>query len=551
MNTYVPSLDQVEELAAAHPDRFSSVLQTQRSIANARKNDIFVQEVTARNQYQDYLKNGGTPIGPNGQMPPKTDVLDQQFGSASCNCGAATPCCLTGLKFTCSHGSERMVLPLKDPEKRAILALVTDQAGPPTLHDKITITPIMQPQGNCRMSQKQPVLRITGAYAGDMQLGKAVSWPVDYHDKSHLGSNALTRYFTVMKYSLYDEIDKLAKFLDLEVLSCARRSELNAAVHVYPKLEWACSAFAVEIKGTFLSNFTFQSSIGIEGSVEGTFHDNTFKVGGEASSTEKSSSHSKSMIPFLDSVLGGMKSLTGQTAGNDTKEATRSKIVVTHKYSMGESKLKLVENPTDHSKIGIEANIKIGYAPLLGITAFIDVIDIILAAAEKYPPSAGLARVLRKARDAAAKGIGDEKSAVQASAHAALTLSADSQVGGGATITRQAGDDIWQSSGKVEGKIKFELAGVARGEGRIYMVEGSFAAEGKALTDITATLNTLTAQESKAANGAKFKTKIEWGGIKIKYKAVGKASISVFSGSVDSAGELVVQEKATWYEKTS
>ena len=82
------------------------------------------------------------------------------------------------------------------------------------------------------------------------------------------------------------------------------------------------------------------------------------------------------------------------------------------------------------------------------------------------------------------------------------------------------------------------------------MIEGSFAAEGSAVTDVTATLSTLTKSESQAAKGAKFNTKIEWGGIKVKYKAVGKAGWSLGSGSFERAGELIVMEKDTWYENT-
>ena len=78
----------------------------------------------------------------------------------------------------------------------------------------------------------------------------------------------------------------------------------------------------------------------------------------------------------------------------------------------------------------------------------------------------------------------------------------------------------------------------------------SFAADSSAITDVTATLSTLTTAESAAAKGAKFKTKIEWGGIKVKYKAVGRAGWSFGNSSFERAGELIVQNEDTWYENT-
>ncbi len=551
MSQDTPTLDQLEELLASDPNRFSSPLQTQRSINNARGADAAVQDATARAHYSNYLGNGGTPIGSNGQMSARSDTLDQQFGSASCNCGAASPCCLTGMIFKCSHGSKRMELPLTDPEKKPILVLVTDQAGSGDLHDKITLEPKMTAAANCRMTQKKPVLRCHGAYVSNQQLTGTVSWPVPYADASHLGSTDFSRFVVATKHTIFGDIEGLRKELGLEVLSCARRADLNATLHVYPKLEWKSSGFAFEIKVSFLSNMTFYPEVALEGSVEGTFHDSTFKVGIEASTSERPMDHASSMIPFLDTVLNKMKGLTGQTAGERTGAATRSKIEVSHKFALGESKFTLAEHATDHSKIGIDSEITIGYAPLLGITAEIDVIDLVLTVAQTVPAATAFARALQKARDAAATGYGDENTAVQASAHAALKLVAGSEIGGTVVIKRAPADDAWQGSGKVEGKIRFSLIGQVRAEGRVYVVEGSFAAEGEAVTDLTGTVATLTRSESTAANGAKFKTTIEWGGIKLKYKAVGRAGWGVFKTSSQAAGELVVQEKATWYENTA
>ncbi|MFD2440870.1 hypothetical protein ACFSS8_13730 [Paracoccus kondratievae] len=392
MNTTTPTLDQIEELAAQYPSRFTNINQTLQSLRHARGATSGPQEATAAAHYQDYLKNGGIPIGPNGSMPPRTDMLDQQFGSASCNCGAASPCCLTGLTFSCSHGSLRMSLPLEESDaKEPILTLITDKQGSPNNHDKITITPDLKPSGaTCRMSDKAPVLRITGTYTGDMKLSAPVSWNVTYHDASHLGTTSFGRFASALKYSLFDDISGLAKFLELEVLSCARRSELNSIVHVYPRLEWGAEAFSFEIKATFLSNFTFLPGVTLAGEVSGTFHTDTFKVGAEFSTDDKPMEHSKSMIPFLDRILTRMQSLTGQASGHKSGSETRSKIEVTHKFEFGKSTFKLLEHPSDRTLIGIDSEVNIGYAPLLGIKCEIDVIDLVLTAAQGFPPAAGL-----------------------------------------------------------------------------------------------------------------------------------------------------------------
>lgn len=552
MNETTPTLDQVEELAAQYPGRFTDIRQTLNSLRNARNAPSGAQNTTAQAHYNDYLKNGGTPIGSNGAMPPRTDTLDQQFGSANCDCGAATPCCLEALTFTCSHGSERMKLPLAEGDtKDRVLAVLTDKSGTPGYHDHVTITPKLRAtKAQCRMPEKTPVMRIKGIYTGDAKINVPLSWDVPYHTTTHLGTTAFARFASALKYSLFDDITGLAKHLELEVLSCARRSELNSLLHVYPRLEWKADAFSFEVKGTFLSNFTFLPSVSAMGELSGSFQNDTFKVGVELATDEKPLEHSKSMIPFLDPVLKRMQALTGQTKGVKSGAETRSKIVVTHKFELANATFKLVEHATDRTQIGIDAEVNIGYAPLLEVKCEIDVIDLVLTAAQAVPAAAGLAKALQKAREVAATGYGTKETAVQASGHVAVKLAADGSVGGGVSIKRKPSDTAWQGSGKVEGKIGFTLAGVARAEGRIYVIEGSFAAESSAVTDITATLSTLTPSERASAKGAKFNTKIEWGGIKVKYKAIGKAGWSIGSGSFDRAGELIVQEKATWYEST-
>lgn len=548
----LPSLDQLEDLLAADPNRFPNLLQTQRAIDAARSAHWTAQDGLVRAQYQQYLDNGGTPIGPNGEMPPRTDSLDQEFGSASCNCGAQTPCCLTELIFNCSHGNERMRLPLPEgSEADPILVLVTDQAGQPTIHDQITVDPVITPSGTCRMEQKNPILRVTGEYTGDFQLGDDVSWKVPYGDASRFGGSNFSRFATATRYTIFGDIIELHNELELEVLSCARRADLNAMLQVYPKVEWASDGFFFEIKGTFQSNFTFIPEVTLGGSLEGTFHDSTFKVGAEVSTDDSPAEHKNSIVPFLDTVLEKMKSLTGQSSGRTTGSETRSTITVKHKFALGKSKFNLAEHPSDHSQVGIEAQLDIGYAPFLGITAEIDVIDVILTAAQTVPAAAVFARTLRKARDIAAEGYGDDNSAVEASAHVALKLSASAEVGGGVVLTRSSGDDAWQGAGKVEGKIQFSLIGLVRAEGRVYAVEGAFSAEGEAMTDVTGTVITLTQSESRAANGAKLKTTIKWGGLKVKYKAVARLRAIIANGSSQAAGELPVLSEETWYEKIS
>lgn len=551
MSEYKPDLDDMEILVGSHPERFDSPLQTQRSIAHAKGGHWTTQEATAEIHYDQYLANGGTPIGPNGEMPPPATVSDQTHGDASCDCEAATPCCIKKIKFSCSHGTDRMILPKEmGDDKECHLVLVADKDPRPG-HDMLTIKLEREPKAGCTMPQQLPLLTILGKNNRPTVRGDSLTAGIAYGDNQELGGSDLARFARAMKITLWDgDIDRLGKDMPFEVQSCAGKTTWGSTIRVFPKLDWSAKDFSFEVSGKYDTAGNFTPGVKFTGGLEGNYGSSTFKIAATAEPESDAEGHTKSMIPFLD---GAMKVITARTKGGNTqgRSSTASSIAVKHKFTMADAKFSLAEDANDHSAIGVDANITIGYQPLFGVTAEIDLLDVLITAAEKYPAAMPLARALRKGRDALNDGLGDKKEGpVYIAGQVYVKFIIGANIGNSTvTLTRKVGEDQWSGSGAVGGDGSLEVKGLVQVDARLYLVKGTASASASAASKITATLKTLTPAEMQRASGSKFNAKVEWNGVSVKYGAEATVGFGGSTGGGATGGDIVVFTPEVLFEE--
>ncbi|WP_414896485.1 hypothetical protein [Rhodovulum sp. YEN HP10] len=547
MKYYVPTIDDIEALVGAHPGKFSSPLQTMRSIANARAQGETVSQITAQNQYQDYLSNGGEPMSSDGAIPPAEAVHDQPQGKAGCDCAAAMPCCVNSITLGCSHSDARLTLPQEEKangQTNCKLVLVADQGGS-SGYDLLKVTLDRTPHGDCIMPKQMPksLIKMEG---GETEEKTAEDYEIKlaYPGDTDLGQTDIERFVNATKYTLLGDLEKIGTNYSLKLNTCSGETTFNSVLQVYPRIEWTAASFGYEIKGTYYTDFTFVPSVALTGKLDGTFGATTFSIEGEGESKTDPENHSRSLVPFLDKTLSKLQGLTGE--GSRTSEnSTHSSISVFHKVDLGTSKFKLVEHPSDPAAVGIDADVTMGFAPLIGIEAKLDIIDALLTAARASAAS-GLAAALQKARDAAAKGVGSKDGPAHFVAKAGVTLEITGQIGiGTVDLKRTVNSPKWDGAGEVGGSLGLAVVAIVEAEGRIYRISGSLSASGKAASSIKVTLKTLTAQQKENMKDSKLNVKSEWDGIKITYTSQAKA---MFYSSRAVNGEVVIRRPEVLYE---
>ncbi|WP_226551940.1 hypothetical protein [Celeribacter naphthalenivorans] len=547
MTDYVPTLDDIEALVGAHPDKFSSPLQTMRSISSARAQGETVSEITAQHHYGDYLSNGGEPLSSDGAIPSAEALHDQPQGKAGCDCEAAMPCCVNSITLGCSHREGRLILPQEDKgdgQSQCKLVLVADQGGA-SGYDLLKVTLDRTPHGDCVMPKQMPksLIKMEGGETEE-KTEEDYEIQMSYPGNTDLGQTDIERFVNATKHTLFGDLEKLGTNYSLKLDTCSGETTFDSVLQVYPKLEWTAASFGYEIKGTYYTDFTFVPSVALTGKLNGTFGASTFSIDGKGESKTDPENHSKSLIPFLDKTLSKLQDLTGE--GSRTSEkSTHSSISVFHKVNLGTSKFKLVEHPTDPAAVGIEANVTMGFAPLIGIEAKLDIIDALLTAAQASAAS-GLATALKKAREAAANGLGSKDGPAHFVAKAGVTLEVTGQIGTGTVnLKRAVNSSKWDGTGEVGGSLGLAIVAIVEAEGRIYRISGSLSASGKAASSIKVVLKTLTAQQKEKMKDSKLNVRSEWDGIKITYSSQAKA---MFYSSRAVNGEVVVRKPEVLYE---
>ena len=550
MNDYRPTLDDIETLVTDHPDKFTSPLQTRRSIDNARGQGVMVEDITAQAQYGDYISKGGTPIGPGGQMPAaQTPASDQQFATPCAVCAAAGGCCIKGITFGCAHADGRMTLPLADDTKDRVLAIVCDKEANPTV-DEVKIEVDHAPNANCCMTGQVPTLTLNCDPPVTVS-GTSLNTKMQHEvaGESYTGTD-LELFMVATAKSLWSGVNSLGRDNRFSVSACGGGDQWGAIVRTFPKLEWKATAFSFEVTGKFDTAMRFTPGIKLEGKVEGTYGSSTFNLGASGGPESDPQNHTKSIVPFLDRVLGKMEDIT--SGGASTPELnTRSSIQISHKFSLGNSTFKLVENPNDHSKIGVDGSIWIGYDPLLKIGATLDIIDLVLTIASRTG-APGIADMIIKARESMARGIGNKDGPLHARGHVGITLEIYGEAGkAGVTLTRGPTDDKWTGSGEVSGAIGTKLKAQLVAEGKAVVFKGAFKAEGGGASEISAAVKTLAPGSASANSGNKLNVKVEWNGLKLYYHYQVQATILGFidTGVKEDVGELQLFDKETLYDE--
>ncbi|MBL3564187.1 hypothetical protein JMM59_04060 [Rhodovulum sulfidophilum] len=546
MKYYVPTIDDIEALVGAHPSKFSSPLQTMRSIANARAQGETVSQITAQNQYQDYLSNGGEPMSSDGAIPPAEAVHDQPQGKAGCDCAAAMPCCVNSITLGCSHSDARLTLPQEEKangQTNCKLVLVADQGGS-SGYDLLKVTLDRTPHGDCIMPKQMPksLIKMEG---GETEEKTAEDYEIKlaYPGDTDLGQTDIERFVNATKYTLLGDLEKIGTNYSLKLDTCSGETTFNSVLQVYPRLEWTAASFGYEIKGTYYTDFTFVPSVALTGKLDGTFGATTFSIEGEGESKTDPENHSRSLVPFLDKTLSKLQGLTGEGA-RTSENSTHSSISVFHKVDLGTSKFKLVEHPSDPTAVGIDANVTMGFAPLIGIEAKLDIIDALLTAANGVAP--GFAEALRKAREVTAKGIGERDSNAHLSAHAAVTLTITGTLGdANVVISRKVNETRWSGKGEVSGSLEISIAAIVKAEGKAYIVESTFSASGRARSKITAALQTINSLQSDK----KLNAKVGWNGIKVNVAAEAKVrGFGIVNMSTQGKKEVPIRKEEVFYD---
>jgi hypothetical protein len=379
MNTgYQPTLDEVEELMAANPQYFNT-LQASRSIAAARANSsdnvgAIAQQNTADAHYGEYLRRGGPPMGADGAIPSSQSTHDVDGEDAACDCASPTPCCVTKLEFGCAHNSVRLTLPREENDGRpCLLALVADK-GEDGLHDMLKIKATRTANPDCKMNWGGPGIVSEGPSGREVEEGFEWEQRLEHYDADQWPTGDLAQLGRLFGDFVFKDVDDIGYDQTVMLTTCQGTSSWGTLVKVYPKVEWG-GKISGGLQGRWYTNANFTCSAAIEGSISGQYSNSSIEINAESKAPGEAEEHSKSVIPFLDRAMNTLKSLS---AGAPSRgNGTYSYIGLNHTFEM-DAKFKLAENEADPSRVGQEMEIKIGYAPLLGIELKLDIFDLIL-----------------------------------------------------------------------------------------------------------------------------------------------------------------------------
>ena len=114
--SYTPSIEDIAYLAESQPDKFSSPVQTLRSLGRALKhgNDTIgreIQATTVQAHYRHYLERGGQPLTESPIPAEPLDTGGRQdpiLGSACVECASQTPC-IGKVEIACHSGANPRV----------------------------------------------------------------------------------------------------------------------------------------------------------------------------------------------------------------------------------------------------------------------------------------------------------------------------------------------------------------------------------------------------------------------------------------------------------
>lgn len=557
MNTsYQPTLDEVEELMAAQPQYFNT-LQASRQIRDARANGNdtvgqIVQQAAADAQYGEYLRRGGPPIEADGSIPTSGGTHDVDGQDASCDCDSPTPCCVTKLELGCDHSAVRITMPRADTsDGPCMLAMVADKGGG-SGHDTLKIKATRTPNPDCKMDWGGPGIIVESPDGQQVHEGYEWDLKLEHSDADQWPTGDLAQLGRLFGDFVFKDVADLGREQTLMLTTCQGTSSWNSLLKVYPKVEWG-GKLSGSLQGRWYTNNNFTCGAAIEGEITGQYANSSIAISTEAKAPGEAEEHSKSVMPFLDRAMSRLKSLS---AGSPPRgDGTFSYIGVNHVFEM-EGKFALAENGSDPSKIGQDMEIKIGYNPLLGIEIKLDIFDLILQAAKRYPLTAGLAKALEEARTRMAEGIGTrvlpDGSAGNVYAHAEVELSLTGQANIGnsqVVISRKPQDEKVSGTGRVGGDVSLELIARVEAEGKLYWIEGAAQARGSGKAKLTYWLSTLTEGEGDA--GDKFRSKLDWEGLKFSYRAQVQGTFLGFSTRPRAeSGDLIAAQPRVWIDET-
>jgi len=557
MNTgYKPNLDEVEELMAANPQYFNT-LQASRQIRDARANSNdtvgqIVQQSAADAQYGEYLRRGGPPMGADGAIPASQPIHDVDAEDAACDCNSPTPCCVTKLELGCSHTAVRLTLPREETDgRRCMLALVADK-NEGGLHDKLKIKATRTPNPDCKMNWGGPGIISEGPEGREIHEGFEWEQKLEHYDADQWPTGDLAQLGRLFGDFVFKDVDELGYDQTVMLTTCQGTSAWGSLVKVYPKVEWG-GKISGGLQGRWYTNANFTCSAAIDGEITGQYSNTSINISTEAKSPGEAEEHSKSVIPFLDRAMNRLKTLS--SGGPPRGSGTHSYIGLNHTFNM-EGSFKLAENGNDPSRVGQEMEIKIGYNPLLGIELKLDIFDLILQAAKRYPLTSGLASALEAARERMAEGIGTRTlpdgtdGNVYASAEVELSLTGKANIGNTEVVlSRKPEDERVTGTGRVGGDVSLELLARVEAEGKVYVISGAAKASGAGTSKLTYWLSTLA--EGEGEEGHRFRSKLEWEGLKFSYHTEVTASfLGINMRPRHESGELVVAPPRVWIDET-
>jgi hypothetical protein len=306
---------------------------------------------------------------------------------------------------------------------------------------------------------------------------------------------------------------------------CSDVDNYNAGVHCYPTLSWEATAEFCYVVDTE-NRADIKTGLVFEGEASFQRDDKPYKY------NTKSESNKISAFSTLQNALSGLfdkiDSMNASVkSGGDTKLV---KLTVLYPKLTLDGKLELKEQQKS-GEVGMEGDLAISMAPLIGFEGEVDLIEWIIIACV-----GPLANAIIEARDLAA---GEDNDDQKFKASIYLNLKPTGKISSDFKWVKGI-DDSWLStegekSGEAKAEIAFELEGGAKAEGDIYWVKVEAGAEiGVQGADgggvgITATLTATTAEDKPALAG-----QLQFSGMKITYSCFVKVSVEMADSSTDS-----------------
>jgi len=288
----------------------------------------------------------------------------------------------------------------------------------------------------------------------------------------------------------------------IQANTCSGKSNIQATVEAFAPVEWK-GKVALGYSHDSHKDSNFNQSQGyknlkahgkwnVSGEISVKHDDSEWKLGASVSVKGRHNQNNNASKYLFKGAQGFLDKLSPLLSGLKSDSAAIG--IKWPKLEIG-GEVKNTE-ATDAYDVGVEGNIKVGFNPLFGATLTMDILDVILSAAEKtgHP----LAALLTRAKKVAAKGVGNKH--IGGKADISIDITLDGDIGGQFNFNT-TGHSEWEAAGQVTSTLNIMLEGRVDVDGHFFVFEVSAGAKAGAKSGVEGILSAGVKNNQPVANG--------------------------------------------------